>query len=270
MAGGVNPFPVIVLTNLNFQANPNTGILARPMASLNLLFGGQVSVAAPSATGNRTVLMIGALNFAGATPFWGGLVDLSANDMVVHNGSLSNIISQIADGYNGGRWNGSAGITSSVAAGTNNTALGVELNAAANGNALLSSFDGQAVVNTDVLVKYTYFGDANLDGVVNGSDYTLIDNGFNNQLIGWRNGDFNYDGVVNGDDYTLIDNAFNTQGASLAAEPVEMVASDTAQLADAAGSSVPEPSAMSVAAIAVMRFLARRRRRISTHLTYRA
>ena len=55
-------------------------------------------------------------------------------------------------------------------------------------------------------MKYTYFGDANLDGVVNASDYTLIDNGFNSQtsgplLTGWFNGDFNYDGVVNGDDY---------------------------------------------------------------------
>jgi hypothetical protein len=30
--------------------------------------------------------------------------------------------------------------------------------------------------------------------------------------------DFNYDGIINGSDYTLIDNAYNTQGASLAAE----------------------------------------------------
>jgi hypothetical protein len=30
-------------------------------------------------------------------------------------------------------------------------------------------------------------------------------------------GDFNYDGMVNGSDYTLIDNAFNQQSASLPA-----------------------------------------------------
>jgi hypothetical protein len=68
-----------------------------------------------------------------------------------------------------------------------------------------------------VLVKYTYYGDANLDGQVDGSDYTKIDNGFNNHLTGWINGDFNYDGAVDGSDYTLIDNAFNTQSASIAA-----------------------------------------------------
>jgi len=76
---------------------------------------------------------------------------------------------------------------------------------------------------TDVLVKYTYYGDANLDGIVDGSDYSRIDNAFLTDqsnataATGWGNGDFNYDGVTNGSDYTLIDNAFNSQGASLAA-----------------------------------------------------
>ena len=61
-------------------------------------------------------------------------------------------------------------------------------------------------------MKYTYYGDANLDGKVDASDYSLIDNGYLNHLTGWYNGDFNYDGVINGSDYTLIDNAFNMQG----------------------------------------------------------
>ncbi len=104
-------------------------------------------------------------------------------------------------------------------------------------------------------MKYTYFGDANLDGVVNASDYTLIDNGFNSQttgplLTGWFNGDFNYDGVINGDDYALIDNAFNTQGgislASSSAGPAEMIATDTAQVA-----SVPEPGSLTLLTLQV-------------------
>jgi hypothetical protein len=32
-----------------------------------------------------------------------------------------------------------------------------------------------------VLVKFTCYGDTNLDGQVDGSDYTLIDNAFNQQ-----------------------------------------------------------------------------------------
>ena len=33
-------------------------------------------------------------------------------------------------------------------------------------------------------------------------------------LTGWSNGDFNYDGVVNGRDYALIDNTFNQLAAT--------------------------------------------------------
>ena len=44
-------------------------------------------------------------------------------------------------------------------------------------------------------MKYTYYGDANLDGAVDGADYQQIDNGFGGGLTGWSNGDFNYDGV---------------------------------------------------------------------------
>ena len=109
-----------------------------------------------------------------------------------------------------------------------NLALGVELNSFG-GSPLTTTFDGQTVVNTDVLVKFTYFGDANLDGVVNGDDYTLIDNGFNTHLTGQFNGDFNLDGVVNSADYILIDNSFNTQGGiSLAiATPAAKIAGNT-------------------------------------------
>ena len=139
----------------------------------------------------------------------------------------------------------------------------MELNNNGSGGALFSTFEGQSVSNSDVLMKYTYFGDANLDGVVNGYDYTLIDNGFNNRLTGWHNGDFNYDGVVNGDDYTLIDNAFNTQGASLAAAPAATIAADIAQVANASGSSVPEPASLGLLMIGVTGLL-RQRRKIRT------
>ena len=88
------------------------------------------------------------------------------------------------------------------------------------------TFDGQTVAAGDVEVKYTYYGDANLDGRVDGSDYSRIDNGYLSHLAGWQNGDFNYDGVINGSDYTLIDNAFNKQGPQIAAEIAALHGSD--------------------------------------------
>ncbi len=115
-----------------------------------------------------------------------------------------------------------------------------------------------AVTTADVLVKYTFYGDADLNGIINGSDFTLIDNGFNSKLTGWRNGDFNYDGVVNGDDYTLIDNAYNRQGAGLDAGPSEMIADATEQISQT--SAVPEPGAAALVCISGAALLARRRR----------
>jgi hypothetical protein len=134
-----------------------------------------------------------------------GTLDLDGNDLEVITGNLATITSEIANG---------TGIVSSVTSAL--TRLGVLANTSIFGSGPLGQFDGTNPPTNAILVKYTYAGDANLDGQVDGSDYTLIDNGFNNGLTGWLNGDFNYDGKVDGSDYTLIDNAFENQGASLA------------------------------------------------------
>ena len=49
------------------------------------------------------------------------------------------------------------------------TAVGVITNADASGAALYATFDGLPVAATDVLVKYTLYGDLNLDGIIGGS-----------------------------------------------------------------------------------------------------
>ncbi len=225
------------------------------LASLSIGSSGAASVATAASPSVRSVIVTGSLSNS-------GLLDLTNNDLIVHNGSLAGITTQIATGYNGGNWQGTTGITSSTAQSTGNTALGIILNDDGSGNPLLSTFDGESVSTGDVLVKYTYFGDANLDGVVNGSDYTLIDNGFNNSLTGWNNGDFNYDGVINGDDYTLIDNSFNTQGASLAGIPPQsgglIGAQETAQLNS---TTVPEPIGFGGIVFAAIGLISRRSRR---------
>jgi len=53
-------------------------------------------------------------------------------------------------------------------------------------------------------------GDANLDGKVNGTDFNLMAENFNQAVTaGWDRGDFNYDGAVNGNDFVLLANNFN-------------------------------------------------------------
>ncbi len=93
--------------------------------------------------------------------------------------------------------------------------LGVVLNGMAAGGMLAETFGGYEVDATAVLVRRTWHGDANLDGVVDADDYFQIDTGYVWQIGWWYNGDFNYDGVVDADDYFLIDSAFISQHSSL-------------------------------------------------------
>ncbi|MGE5611815.1 MAG: hypothetical protein ACM359_21385, partial [Bacillota bacterium] len=112
-----------------------------------------------------------------------------------------------------GQWIGT-GLSSSAAKGNNQTGLSILLNEQG-GQPILTSFAGQSVDVSDVLVKYTWNGDVNLDGVLNGDDYFLVDSGFLTQAGGYQNGDLNFDGKVDGDDYFLIDSAFIAQSGVL-------------------------------------------------------
>jgi autotransporter-associated beta strand protein len=236
---------------------------ALPINSSLIIGPGASVVAVNSSAGSKIVLQTSMLSIAGSSDHWSGLLDLNNNDLIAYNGSLGTITNQIKSGFAGG-WHGATGITSSTAAAntTHLTALGViqnSTNGLPTGTAFYPSFDGVPVVNSDVLVKYTYYGDATLAGSVSSIDYTLIDAGYlsHGTLTGWANGDFNYDGIVNGSDYTLIDNAFNQQGVQLSTE----IASSAAQIAPA--SSVPEPTAVVLVVLGGVGLLGRRRLRQS-------
>ena len=211
---------------LNLQNGTGLSASQADPPTLQLTVGGKVQLQ-NYGSGAQVVFGTYALSIAGSSNSWTGKLDLANNDLIGYRGSLSQITNQVKSGYASGTWQGN-GITSSAAAAdtTHLTALGVIQNTVdgvtTNGAQLYSTFDGVSVYSNDVLVGYTYYGDANLDGQVDGSDYSRIDNAaLNNQnssntpLTGWYNGDFNYDGVIDGSDYTLIDNAYNSQGANL-------------------------------------------------------
>jgi hypothetical protein len=151
----------------------------------------------------------------GSLTLSGGTFDLNDNDLIVTNGTYAAIASAIASARNNGNWNG-AGLSSTTARnnGQHNTTLGV-LTGAEYAAVNSGTFDSFAVAPTDVLVKYTYYGDTDFNGKVNFDDYVRTDAGFNNHRTGWVNGDFDLNGQVNFDDYVLIDLAFNTQSGTL-------------------------------------------------------
>jgi hypothetical protein len=109
----------------------------------------------------------------------------------------------------GQSWNG-AGITSNAVA----TANQIDPESRSIGyaeNALLplgayDAFRGVAVDDTAVLIAYTRTGDANLDGLVEDSDVTVLGASFAPTSAGavWALGDFEYNGFVDDSDATLL------------------------------------------------------------------
>ncbi len=217
----------------SFSVTASTGTLnlvtAEDLASISIDSGAAVHV-----LGTGNALATSALVFTGTTNAWQGQLDLGSSNLIVHGGDLPTLTNQLKSGYNNGGWNGLTGIVSSSAATdiTHLAALGIAANNDGSSNTLYSTFSDEFVSTTDILVKYTYYGDANLDGQVDGSDYSRIDNGYLTHATGWNNGDFNYDGSIDGSDYTLIDNAFNTQGPGIPNSnlPITVNSSDSVTL----------------------------------------
>jgi hypothetical protein len=105
------------------------------------------------------------------------------------------------------------------------------------------TFGGQPVDSTAVLIRYTYTGDANLDGAVSTPDFTALASNFNGVGKAWFNGDFNFDGKVNALDFNALATNFGQPPLS----------------SPSLGTLVPEPA--SIGLVVLGSFCAARRRR---------
>jgi len=188
-------------------ASTGTGI--RQVAFSNLTIGatGKVVVAASSATagdyskhGNRSVLNIDA---GGLTITTGGVLDMGDNDMVLHY-ALANeaaartlISGNLASGFDGGGFD-TLGINSSTASFDANFGSGTRaLGWMDNNDIGANTFDG---INTsdlnEVMVKFTYYGDSDLSGTVDATDFGLFAAGKSNAGTGWAFGNYDYNGTT--------------------------------------------------------------------------
>jgi hypothetical protein len=213
------------------------------LAGLNV---GTASTAAfPNGGGN--VLVSRALTISS-----GGAVDLADNDLVLdYSGSspAATVREYLIWGRNGGGWDGN-GIRASSA--TPDVGVGYADNAVLG----LTHFSSETVDATSILVKYTYNGDANLDGMVDLTDLYQLASHWRTTSDSWFYGDFNYDNHVDVQDLTLL--AINWQAGvgSPLATPMDSIFVSLGLPAV----NVPEPATLGAAGVGVAGWLLLRRR----------
>jgi hypothetical protein len=249
--GGVATFSFGISSSVGTTSVSGTGQLfvARiEQAALNIGTGGFVkcfSNGAPPVSNSY----LHYFDIAGTSGNWAGKWDLNNNALVFDCSFLPNfpdgrIRDYIATAYAGGNWTGN-GLTSSAAAvqanSAHKTALGF-----ADAAVLFSCFpavwNGAVIEDPTILVRYTYVGDLNLDGVVNSVDFAMLASHFNSNNAFWTDGDCNYDGRVNSLDFNALSANF---GLSISPS-------------SALGTIVPEPSLLAVVVGLALRHRSRR------------
>jgi hypothetical protein len=204
----------------------------------------------PSGAEGKHVIDVNAFTQAAGTT-----LDLTNNAMVVDYASggpspFAAIRSAIVSGYAGGAWTGT-GITSS-SANAGQFALGYSENNGTGSGTNFTTFQGNPVDNSAVLTVFTRYGDSNLDGLVNLSDFNRLAANFGLAAGAvWGQGDFDYNGNVNLGDFNKLAANFG-----LSAGPDGVVGPDDWAALSAA---VPEPSVLGLGTVAGVGLLRRRR-----------
>ncbi len=126
-----------------------------------------------------------------------GTLDVGNNHLFIDfSGAdpISTVRGYLTTGYAGGLWNGD-GIDSSAAAVTPGYGVGY---ADGSDGVVTGLSSGQ------IEIQYAPYGDANLDGSVSGTDFSILVSNLGKSVNAWDKGDFNYDGVDNGDDFSML------------------------------------------------------------------
>jgi hypothetical protein len=232
------------------KIGPGTLTVKNIRAAGLTLSGGTLAIA-PNGSA-ASVSVVGALTIAGGgTPR--AKLDLANNSVVIDYTGTSpaaTVRQQILAGR-GGSGLGAAWTGQGISSGTVATANAVEPESRSIGYAENSAmplgpyptFQGQPVDATSILMTFTRTGDANLDGIVNDDDVTIVGATYAPGVPqpSWALGDFDYNGFVDDSDVTLLGAFYNPSAPPLAAPA-----------SGAAVAAVPEPASLILALVAVV------------------
>ena len=218
------------------QANTLTGSTAVQAGSLRLTHASALasSILVPLAGGTVAVANALQTTVGGLVPNAGGRVDVGTGMMTVATGlSAGSMVAAIVTGMGDGSWNGTSGITSTVAA-------------ASGGDRTVGWLD-----NSDGSVTFGFAaaGDTNLDwqvDIIDAANFLAGGRFDSGSVATWNDGDFTYDGFVD-----ILDAASFLSNGLFDAGPYNSAAGTVA--------AVPEPAPWGMTAAGLLALLAMRR-----------
>lgn len=232
--------------------NVNVPVSLAGATSINVQTGASLSLTgAVNATGQNVTkvgggdLQLGTLT-ASTLTLQGGQTKLLSNSsaskvqsLVFQNNAVLDLgMSMLAIDHDGSLtyaavlgWLASGKLTATAGA---NASIGVAESFALN----LSSFGGQSIDPTTMLIRRVTVGDTNLDGGVNFDDLLAIAQHYGSTSAKWVEGDVNYDGSVTFDDLLLLAQNYSPSAVGEISGFGDSVNADW----ELARSIVPEPS----------------------------